>query len=230
MNIHSFHHVPFEGLAAITDWIEKHGHQVTSTHWYEDDTLPDIHTIDWLMVMGGPMSTGDEHLYPWLVAEKQYIEQAIAHEKVVLGICLGAQLVAEVLGARVSPNRYKEIGWFPLTLTEDGQRSPLFRFLPQQVPVFHWHGDTFDLPEGATHIAMSEACHNQAFVYGSRVVGLQFHLEVTTASIAALIQHCGDELLPGPYIQHPDEMLGRTDDVAIVNSAMVEVLSRLQRG
>jgi GMP synthase-like glutamine amidotransferase len=230
MHIHMFQHVPFEGLAGIADWVALNHHPVTVTRFYQREPIPNINAIDWLIVMGGPMSTYDEAQYPWLVEEKRFIEQAIKHKKVVLGICLGAQLVAEVLGARVYANQHKEIGWFPITLTEAGQESPLFRFLPPRFNVFHWHGDTFDLPDSAVHIASSEGCTHQAFVYGARVVGLQFHLEMTPRNIRDIVHHCANELGTGPYIQSPDEMLSHPDDVAFTNNAMHELLTRLQRG
>ncbi len=230
MRIHMLQHVPFEGLSGIADWIALNHHPVTATRLYQQEPLPAIQEIDWLIVMGGPMSTYDEDQYPWLLEEKHCIEQAIKQKKIVLGICLGSQLIADVLGARVYPNQYKEIGWFPITLTEEGQQSPLFRFLPEQFHVFHWHGDTFDLPDGATHIASSAGCRHQAFVYGTRVVGLQFHLEMTPRSIRDIIHHCADELVPGPYIQSPEVILSHLDETTFINQAMHELLSRLQRG
>jgi len=228
MRIHFFQHVPFEDLASIGNWAESNSYPVRRTAFFLDEPVPAPDTFDWLIVMGGPMSTSDSETYPWLVREKQAIREAIAHGKRVLGICLGAQLVAEVLGAQVYPNPQKEIGWFPVELTEVGKRSSLFEFLPPRLDVFHWHGDTFDLPPGAVHIAHSDACTNQAFVYGTGVVGLQFHMEVTPTSAAALIQNCADELVEAPYIQGAEEMLGRSEAFPEVNGYMNELLNRLR--
>ncbi|NJN68622.1 MAG: type 1 glutamine amidotransferase [Chloroflexaceae bacterium] len=232
MRIHYLQHVPFEGLARIDDWCRSRGFAVTGTRLYAGDPLPSVAAIDWLIVMGGPMGANDDDRYLWLADEKRVIDQAIRQGRVVLGICLGAQLIAQVLGARVFPNPHKEIGWFPIELTAEGQQSPLFGFLPRQFPVFQWHGDTFDLPHGAVHLASSEACHHQAFAYDHRVVGLQFHLEVTAESVQALIHHCADELggpVPGPFVQRPDEMVQRQSEFAFVNGAMDELLNRMAR-
>lgn len=227
MKIHALYHVPFEQTGCIADWIDANGHQLTATRMYEQDTLPNIATLDWLIVMGGPMSVCDETLYPWLVDEKRYIESAIHQGKVVLGICLGAQLIADVLGARVYPNEHKEIGWFPIEWTEAARQSRLFDHMPSPMQVFHWHGDTFDLPKGALHLASSAVCHNQAFVYDNRVIGLQFHIEMKQDNIAAIIDNCGDELVDAPYIQSAEEMLRHADDVRLCNEQVGDVLQRV---
>jgi GMP synthase (glutamine-hydrolysing) len=227
MKLHSFQHVPFEGPGIIADWAAAQGVQVTATRWYEDARPPDIDAIDWLVVMGGPMGAYDEERYAWLREEKRCIEQAIKQGNVVIGVCLGAQLIADVLGARVYPHTQKEIGWFPIELTEAGQQSPLFGFLPPQLKVFHWHGDTFDLPHGAVHIARSAVCENQVFVYEERVIGLQFHMEMTRTGVEAIVQHCADELVDAPTIQQPGEMLAHSEHITVLNGLMQELLGRV---
>ena len=229
MRINYFQHVPFEGLGTIERWIRAHGYHLTATKLYQNDQVPDVESIDWLIIMGGPMGVHDEDRLPWLKGEKRFIEKAISKGKAVLGICLGAQLIADVLGARVHPNRVKEIGWFPIELTGAGQRSSLFGFLPQQLVVFHWHGDTFGLPAGAVHIARSEACPNQAFVYGERVIGLQFHLESTPKGVAALIENCSGELVEGSYIQTQSQLMAHQKAFRVINKAMDELLSRIEQ-
>jgi len=229
MRINYFQHVPFEGLGAIERWINAHGYHLTATKLYQNDPVPDVESIDWLIIMGGPMGVHDEDRLPWLKGEKRFIEKAISKGKAVLGICLGAQLIADVLGARVHPNRVKEIGWFPIELTGAGQRSSLFGFLPQQLVVFHWHGDTFDLPAGAVHIARTEACANQAFVYDERVIGLQFHLESTSKGVAALIENCSGELVEGSYTQTPSQLMAHPKAFRIINRAMDELLYRIEQ-
>lgn len=147
LSIHYLQHVPFEGLAAIQDWIQSRGHHVSSSLLYKKDhSFPDIQSIDWLLVMGGPMGVYEEENYPRLAEEKKYIKQAIQAGKTVIGICLGAQLIANVLGAKIYPNVEKEIGWYPITFTDQAAKDHLFTFFPRQMDVFHWHGDTFDLP------------------------------------------------------------------------------------
>ncbi len=139
--------------------------------------------------------------------EKAFIADAISQGKLVLGICLGAQLIADVLGGPVSRNQFKEIGWLPVRLNAAASSSPLFHNLPVEFTAFHWHGDTFQIPQGALAVASSSGCSNQAFAYTNKVVGLQFHLESTPASVKKLIDNCSSELVPGPYIQTPEEML-----------------------
>ncbi len=228
MKLHYFQHVPFEGLGCIADWAYVHRHQITATKMYEGDPFPDVDEFDWLVIMGGPMSVYDHTNCPWLVEEKRCIEQAIAHGKVVIGICLGAQLIANVLGANVYPNTDKEIGWFPVNLTDAAHQSPLFDFLPNTFEVFHWHGDTFDLPSNAIHIARSNACTNQAFVYHDRVVGFQFHMEMTQEGIRSIIHHCAHEIVDGHSIQTAEDIVAYSDHVPYVQGAMVGVLDRLQ--
>ena len=158
--------------------------------------------------MGGPMNIYEEDRFPWLTREKIFIKDAIDSGKIVLGVCLGAQLIASVLGAKIHKNQYPEIGWFNVWLTDAARKSRVFRRLPERFTVFHWHGDTFDLPPGATWIAESDACRNQAFEYGGgRVIGLQFHLDTTLESIQRLVEHCGNELVPGEYVQSERELL-----------------------
>ncbi len=133
------------------------------------------------------MNVYEEAEYPWLAAEKAFIAAAIGAGKPVLGICLGAQLIAAVLGGTVSKGPQPEIGWYPVELTPAGRELPLFAGFPDRFTALHWHGDTFSIPPGATHVASSAACANQAFAYdGGRVVGLQFHLEETRESLAQL--------------------------------------------
>ncbi len=228
MRIHSLQHVPFEGPAAIQAWAESRGHQLTATRLFEDGGLPHMNDFDRLVVMGGPMNIYEEDLYPWLAREKRFIGEAVAAEKTVIGICLGAQLIADVLGARVRRNPYKEIGWYPIEWTEPARRSAVFGFLPERLVAFHWHGDTFDIPPGATHLARSEACENQAFLYGERVLGLQFHLESTPESVRLLTENCRDELVPAPWIRNEGEILSpNADRFRGINEAVFGILDRL---
>ncbi len=228
MRINCFQHVPFEGLGIIENWISSRGYRLTVNRLYQNAPMPEIEDDDWIIVMGGPMGVHDEDRFSWLKSEKRLIEKAIRNGKIVLGICLGAQMIAHVLGARVYPNGVKEIGWFPIELTEAGQDSPLFGFLPSQLVVFHWHGDTFDLTTGAIHIARSEACLHQAFVFDERVIGLQFHLESTPKGIEELIKNCSAELVEGSYIQNPSQLTADHKAFHMINGAMNQLLSRIE--
>jgi GMP synthase (glutamine-hydrolysing) len=228
MKIHCLQHVPFEGPAAVGRWAESRGHLLTATRFFEDGSLPRMKDFDRLVVMGGPMNIYEEDCYPWLTREKRFIGEAVTAGKTVVGVCLGAQLIAGVLGAKVRRNRHKEIGWFPVEWTEQARQSAVFGFLPERLDAFHWHGDTFDLPVGALHLARSEACENQAFLYDSRVLGLQFHLESTAESVRFLTENCRDELVPAPYIEKEGEILSTDPDrFRGINEAMFGILDRL---
>jgi GMP synthase-like glutamine amidotransferase len=224
MNAHFFQHVPFEGLGNIETWLMQRGYSIGCTRMFANETLPAPEDVNVLIIMGGPMSVNDEGSYPWLEEEKRFTRNFIATGKPVLGICLGAQMIASCLGARVYGNREKEIGWFDIERT--GSAS-CFVF-PEPLTVFQWHGETFDLPPGAVHLARSRICENQAFQIGNNVIGLQFHLETTRESAAALVDHCGDELIEGPYIQHSEDILAATDEhYKRINAVMFDVLEYL---
>jgi GMP synthase-like glutamine amidotransferase len=228
MRIHYIQHVPFEGPASIGLWADRHGHMQTYTRVYEKPQFPDMDSFDWLVIMGGPMGVYDEIQYPWLFAEKKFVRKSIDAGKVIVGICLGAQLIAEALGAKVFVNQHKEIGWFPVKLTQAASASNLFGFLPDRFTAFHWHGDTFNLLQGAVHLARSEGCENQAFSYKDRALGLQFHLESTPQSVKDLAQNCCNEIQPGQYIQNYEEILSASaDQYRQINEAMFEILDRL---
>jgi GMP synthase (glutamine-hydrolysing) len=204
MKIHAVIHGPSDGLGAIADWARARGHAVTETHLYRGDELPPPEGIDFVIIMGGGMNIYQHRDHPWLVPEKRWIAAAIQQQKRMLGVCLGGQLIADVLGGKVVQNPQKEIGWFPVRIL--ARLAPLAHF-PERVTVFHWHGDTFELPPGAVRIAESEACANQGFLFGDRVVGLQFHIEVTPEIVAEFIAGGEGELKPARFVQTPEEVL-----------------------
>lgn len=224
MRIHYLQHVPFEGLASIEHWLTKKDHILSATKFYNGDSLPSVNSLDWVIVMGGPMNVYEDDKYPWLTLEKHFIEEAIKKNKIVIGICLGSQLIADVLGSKVYKGQEKEIGWYPIQVTTEAQNSAVFASFTAFLTVFHWHGDTFNLPPGAVRLAYSEVCANQAFIYGDRVLGLQFHLESTQDSVLQIIDNCASELVTGKYIQKPEEMLARDDDFSNINTAMCKIL------
>lgn len=223
MQVHWFQHVPFEGLGSILPWLSEHGHTAHQHTLFANSSLPDVAEVDALIVMGGPMSVNDSAELPWLAAEKQFIRQMLAAGKPVLGICLGAQLIASALGAAVYANRQKEIGWWPLQKT--AEPATVFRF-PEQFVAFHWHGETFDLPPEATLLASSAACQNQAFQLGRNVIGLQFHLETTPQSAATLTEHCPADLAPAAYVQTAQQILSTpASDYQQLNALMADLLA-----
>jgi GMP synthase (glutamine-hydrolysing) len=227
MRLHYLQHVAIEGLGSIEAWATARGHDISNTRLYNDELLPELTAFDWLIVMGGPMNIYEEGKYPWLAREKRFIRAAIDAAKVVIGICLGAQLVADVLGAKVTRNPEKEIGWFPIRWTVAAQTSPLFSFLPREQTVFHWHGDTFDMPQGATLLASSIACRHQAFLYGDRVIGMQFHLETRPEDAKALINVCADEMISGRFVQTPEQLLPASNSYLDANRAIAGIMNRL---
>ncbi|NPA95365.1 MAG: type 1 glutamine amidotransferase [Thermodesulfobacteria bacterium] len=225
MKIHYLMHVPFEGPQAISSWAREKGHDESYTKLFEGETLPSVHDIDLLVIMGGPMGVHDEAEYPWLKDEKAFIGKVIDSGKPAFGVCLGAQLLADALGANVHKNLYKEIGFFPVSLTPLGWDSPIFGRMPATFNALHWHGDTFEIPKGALHIASSSGCANQAFVFDNRLVGFQFHIECTRQGLENLIKNCGNELLEeGEYIQRPEVLLEEGHDFDSMNQTLYTFL------
>jgi GMP synthase-like glutamine amidotransferase len=211
----------------MASWLDAHGAEVRYTRFFEDAALPQPDGLDLVIAMGGPMSVNDESTLPWLRPEKQFVRDVVGRGVPVLGVCLGAQLIASALGARVYRNAHKEIGWFPIEATPGA--TDAFRF-PDRCTVFHWHGETFDLPAGAVCLARSAACENQAFQIGRHVIGLQFHLETTPESARALLDNCGDDLVAGPYVQAGSELRGvKSAAYEEINSLMGKVLSYITR-
>ena len=225
--IHYFQHVPFEGLGSIGEWISMNGHSLTVTKLFENADFPEISDIDWLIVMGGPMNVYDEEQFPWLKDEKRFIRQAIDAGKTVLGICLGSQLVSSALGAKVYKNRENEIGWFDIELTSLAQSGSLFFDMGNRIKVFHWHGDTFDLPENAILLASSDCTKNQAYVYKNKVLALQFHLEPTLDSLMEMIEGGRDEITTGEYVQTEKEVLKNKRLIEPGRKILFTLLTRL---
>lgn len=182
MHVLAFRHVPFEHLGMIAPALEERGIAWRYADMFDrSGTPPGWESAAALIFMGGPMSANDD--LPFIHEELRLIERAVALGKPVLGICLGAQLIARALGARVYRNPVKEIGWAPVTWRDEARTDPLFRGLSAPEVLFHWHGETFDLPAGAAWLASSGACPHQAF-RAATAYGLQFHLEVTPEMIA----------------------------------------------
>lgn len=252
MRAHYLQHVPFEGLGSIEPWLAAAGHEITATRLFDSAVFPDVADVDLLIIMGGPMSANDDALLPWLALEKAFIRRVIEAEKPVLGVCLGAQLIAAAMGGRVYPNPEKEIGWLPVEGVAGvvagarivspseaagptdaaglvGTDAEAFAF-PPRLEVFQWHGETFTLPAGARLLARSEACHNQAFLLGDSVMGLQFHLETTPASVHALVENCRDELVSARYVQTEEQLLSAPEERYVaLNRVMADVLAFLTR-
>ncbi|HEY5392889.1 MAG TPA: type 1 glutamine amidotransferase [Hanamia sp.] len=229
LRIHYFQHVPFEGLGNIERWCNENNHTLSSTWFYENTIFPDLQELDWLVIMGGPMGVNDEKKFSWLVNEKEFIKQAIEANKTVIGICLGAQLIAQVTGANVYQNERKEIGWFPIELTGEARKHKLFSRLKNPITVFHWHGDTFDLPKNSIRLASSEGCSNQGFLFKNKVLGLQFHLETTKENLETMIQNGKAELKKEKYIQTKKEIESQQDFFDDNRKILFTLLNRLAK-
>ena len=198
MRLHWLGHVPFEDAANIEVWAQQHSHIVTSTRLYADEPLPDVGEIDALAIMGGPMNIYQHRRFPWLVPEKQFIERALRAEIPIIGVCLGAQLIADVLN--------------------------LLEGFPDEFMAFHWHGDTFETPPSAVCLASSEACENQAFLFGRSVLGLQCHLEYSQESIEKMLIHCRDELVEAPFVQTAEEITANMPCIASAADRLFSLL------
>ncbi|NIT14489.1 MAG: amidotransferase [Candidatus Dadabacteria bacterium] len=179
-----FRHVAYEILGTLDPLLRNAGFRIKYVNFERHpDAIPNIDNYDGLIVLGGPMNADQTDQYPNLITEIEIIRQAIEEQKPVLGICLGSQLLAKALGAKVKKNKKPEIGWYDVSPTSDGKKDDLLSHFEGTEKIFQWHGDTFELPRDSVHLATSELCKNQAFKYGDNAYGFQFHLEVDTKLI-----------------------------------------------
>ncbi|KKG09998.1 type 1 glutamine amidotransferase [Methanosarcina sp. 2.H.A.1B.4] len=216
MKIHCLQHLKNETLGNIGTWAALKGHSLTKTMLYEKPVFPEPEEFDMLLIMGGTMSVYQEKEFPWLRPEKEFVKKVIDTGKPVLGSCFGAQMIAEVLGGKVTRNRFKEIGWHRVkALAEEnlnngrGISSELPAGLFPEFTAFMWHGDTFEIPPGAVRLFESEACPNQGFIYKGNIIGLQFHPEADRWWIRNIIDDSGHELVEGKFIQSEKEIYGQ---------------------
>ncbi len=222
---HYLQHVPFEKPGVIRKWFREQNGVLTRTQLYRDPGFPPLETIDFLLVLGGTMRADDERDYRWLTDEKRYIESAVKRSIPTMGISLGAQLIASVLGAEVYRGKYREIGWFPVTLSESGRSHPYLSRWPDELTVFHWHGDTFDLPEGTTRLASSKGYENQAFVYADNVIAFQFHTEMRSDDIRYMLEFLDDHERKGTFVQDDGSIRDGLDNSAQTTGLMEATLT-----
>ncbi len=227
MRAHCIMHVPYEGLGIIENYMNENDINISYTRIYEKDEFLEPEDVDLMILMGGPMSVYEEDIYPWLKIEKLFIRKVIDAGKKVLGICLGSQLIAEVLGAKVYPNKIKEIGWFPVYKTAEAKTQTIVGKFEDDTMVFHWHGDTFDLPKGAVHLFRSEHCMHQAFIYDNRVVGLQFHLETTPETLQGMLDAGKSEIIENICIQSAEEIVAKMEFTTSTNMLIYNLLDEL---
>jgi GMP synthase-like glutamine amidotransferase len=216
MKAHCIMHVPFEGPGYIEDWFNSHGIQLIFWRMYKSTELPEQEEVDFLLIMGGPMNIYEYDKYPWLKAEKSFLKTCIVQGKKILGICLGSQLIADTLGEKIYKGSEKEIGWFPVA----GDKNILQgSFIP-----FHWHGETYNLPDGADHLASSLVTKNQAFSYDKNVLALQFHLEVNETLIEGLLKNASNDLTAGEWVQTPEEIRNGLEHAEVNRKALFRML------
>ncbi|SNR86357.1 GMP synthase - Glutamine amidotransferase [Humidesulfovibrio mexicanus] len=232
LRLHSLRHARFETEAEIAAWAQERGHSLSHTDLWNGETPPHPDSFDFLIVMGGPMNIYEEDAHPWLAMEKRFLKSSIEAGKLVLGVCLGAQLLAEALGGAVTKNAHREIGWHTVSAGPDASKSRAFASLPQEYAAFHWHGDTFSIPPGAQWTARSEACAHQAFsARNDRVVALQFHLETNAQSMAELARNCADEItldpVKWPYVQSAADMAARPERLASLRGLLFRLLDNM---
>jgi len=226
MRVHWLQHADHEGLGCMERWFAQHRCTVRGTRLQRGEQLPQARDFDWLVVMGGPMNIYEHEAHPWLVGEKALIRDACVMKKTVLGICLGAQLLADVLGGPVTKNEEQEIGWFDVVLNDEARKSRFFGGFPEMFAAFHWHGDTFAYPPGSTPLMSSEACARQAFTWGEeRAVGLQFHLEVELEDARRWLE--AGAPAPARYVQDAAEMLRDPARFALNTRLMQLLLERM---
>ena len=198
MKIHYLQHDDLVQACTIEQWATEQGILLSNTQVHKGEAFPDTSDFDLLIILGGRMGAYEEDDYPWLIDEKAFIKRAIAENKYVLGLCLGAQILADVLGGLVHPHVHKEIGWWPVHFSPQIEGT-LLQGLPEMVHLFEFHGDTFTLPAGVKLLASSEGCENQAFIYNDRVLAVQFHPEVSVEKMKVLAEAVGN--VEGPYSQ-----------------------------
>lgn len=226
MHIHWLQHADHEDLGCIAPWLAGRGHSTSCTRLHLGEALPNLAGFDWLIVLGGPMNIYEHQAHPWLIAEKVFIAEALLARKKVLGICLGAQLLADVLGGSTTRNAQCEIGWHPVRLTPAGESDRAFKGFESVFVPFHWHGDRFELPPGSQSLMTSEACAHQAFSAGAGVVGIQFHLEVTAANLRDWFAL--EQPTPATYVQTSEEVLHDLPRFARSNALMHQLLANIE--
>lgn len=227
MNIHILKHVPFEDIGAIDQWIKINNYKKSYTKLYESISFPEMNSFDFLIILGGPMGTYEEEDYPWLIEEKNFIQEAIKAKKKILGICLGSQLLADVLGAEVYKNNEKEIGWFPVSITPEGRGNSLLKDIEDKIEVFHWHGDTFTLPKKSIHLMSSAACNNQAYLYENNILAFQFHFESTPESVSSMVNNEVEDLdASGKFVQDQSKILDNLHYSEKANEILFIILER----
>lgn len=220
-------HASFEMPGSIETWANNHNHETHEVRPYKGETLPSIDSYDFLVIMGGPQSPLAMDEYPYLRDEIELVKQAIKLNKRIVGVCLGAQLIAEALGAKTERSPNREIGMYRVDLLDSADSDPVFKHFPKQFAVMHWHSDMPGIADGAILLAKSEGCPRQAFRYGDRIYGFQCHFELTRELVEKMIPHSANDLKPAKYVMSPEELMAV--DYSEINAQMASVLDYLSR-
>jgi GMP synthase (glutamine-hydrolysing) len=229
MKILCISHASFEKLGYIETWANKKNHVIRKVNPYRGETLPKIDGFDFIIIMGGPQSMLQIEDAPYLIDEIEFIKEALKLNKCILGICLGAQLIAEALGAKTEHSHHREVGMYLIELLDEAKNDPVFKHFPSKFEAMHWHYHMPGLPENAVLLAKSEGCPRQAFRYGDRVYGLQFHFEMTESLLAGMVENCLSDLVQkGKYVRPVKEIL-ETDcsEINLKLESILEYLSNL---
>lgn len=227
MHIQFILHAEFEKPGTIETWAKKNKYTFSITSPYKGEVLPSHDDYDFLIIMGGPQSPTNLLEYPYLKDEILFTKHAIDNNKRILGVCLGAQIIGEALGAKVEQSPYKEIGTFPISLTQDGLHDPIFKRFPHEFDVVHWHNDMPGIPPGAKILAESAGCPRQLIRFGKKIYGLQCYMEMTSELIKGMIQHCGEDLQNGLFVQSPELILAT--DFTEINDKLNFVLDEISK-
>ncbi|MBZ4683614.1 MAG: hypothetical protein PWP46_1935 [Fusobacteriaceae bacterium] len=226
MKIYCIKHVFFENPGIIEDWAKENNHEFIFIKMYENYKFPNIDNVDMLVILGGPMNIYEEEKYSFLKEEKEFIQKVIKANKKILGICLGAQLLSDLLGGKVVKNKEKEIGWFNVKKLSNHK---FLNNIPNEFKTMHWHGDKFIIPNKAEKIFESKACDNQGFIYNN-IIALQFHLEMKEENLKSMVENCADELIENKnYIQSKEEMLIQKENLEINNKIMQTILDNFTK-
>lgn len=225
MKIQYIIHADFEMPGIIETWAKQNSFKENICRPFAGEKLPGIDQFDFLILMGGPQSPLNMKEAPYLQNEIDLIRKALKAEMPVLGFCLGAQLIGEAFGARTERSPYKEVGVFPIELTDEGLKDHLLQELPKTFPVVHWHNDMPGLTQEAKILAASQGCPRQIIRYSELAYGFQCHPEPTKSNIETMIHHCPNDLAPGKFVQTASELLAQ--DFNAINQKMIIILNNL---
>jgi GMP synthase (glutamine-hydrolysing) len=224
MRCHIIQHADFETPGVFLPWAKHKGFTLNICHPYRGDSLPEVSKEEPVILMGGPQSARNYAEYPYLVDELRWMRKLLMQDHPFVGVCLGAQLIAECLGAKTDKSPEKEVGTFDLTLTPEGEKHPFLQHIPTIFPVFHWHNDMPGIPNGAQILATSKGCPRQIIEFSPKILGFQCHFEMTPAIAKELVAHASDDLAVSRFTQTKEAIL--STDFTQMNLWLFHILDR----